>query len=171
MGAGAARASRRAVRVGRARFPIDTLEAVGGLFGVYVILEGALVVLIGIRGTRYRGAFIAEGTFGVVAGLVALACRHRARAPVRRRRLGDLERRRGDDRGRRAAPRDNGRMGPVPHRDPLCRPRGGDGSPARRGLLSLIWLVGLYVLAAGVALIVLALRVRNARGRGNSRVR
>jgi uncharacterized membrane protein HdeD (DUF308 family) len=38
-----------------------------------VILEGALVVLIGIRGTRYRGAFIAEGTFGVVAGLVALA--------------------------------------------------------------------------------------------------
>ena len=35
------------------------------------------------------------------------------------------------------------------------------------GLLSLIWLVGLYALAVGVALIVLALRVRGLRrGRG-----
>ena len=35
------------------------------------------------------------------------------------------------------------------------------------GLLSLIWLVGLYALAVGVALIVLALRLRGLRrGRG-----
>jgi len=35
------------------------------------------------------------------------------------------------------------------------------------GLLSLVWLVGLYALAVGVALIVLALRVRGLRrGRG-----
>jgi uncharacterized membrane protein HdeD (DUF308 family) len=35
------------------------------------------------------------------------------------------------------------------------------------GLLSLVWFVGLYALAVGVALIVLALRVRGLRkGRG-----
>jgi Short repeat of unknown function (DUF308) len=35
------------------------------------------------------------------------------------------------------------------------------------GLLSLVWLVGLYALAVGVALIVLALRLRRLRrGRG-----
>lgn len=38
------------------------------------------------------------------------------------------------------------------------------------GLLSLVWLVGLYALAVGVALIVLAFRVRSARRRGRSRV-
>jgi uncharacterized membrane protein HdeD (DUF308 family) len=32
--------------------PLGTLEAVGRLFGIYAILEGALVVLIGMRGTR-----------------------------------------------------------------------------------------------------------------------
>jgi uncharacterized membrane protein HdeD (DUF308 family) len=53
--------------------PLGTLEAVGRLFGVYAILEGALVVLIGMRGTQYRGAFLSEGAFGIVAGLVALA--------------------------------------------------------------------------------------------------
>ena len=41
--------------------PLGTLEAVGRLFGVYAILEGALVVLIGLRGTQYRGAFLSEG--------------------------------------------------------------------------------------------------------------
>jgi len=34
------------------------------------------------------------------------------------------------------------------------------------GLLSLVWLVGLYALAVGVALIVLALRVRGLRRHG-----
>ncbi|MDP8945145.1 MAG: DUF308 domain-containing protein [Actinomycetota bacterium] len=34
------------------------------------------------------------------------------------------------------------------------------------GLLSLVWLVGLYALAVGVALIVLALRLGLRRGRG-----
>ena len=38
------------------------------------------------------------------------------------------------------------------------------------GLLSLVWMVGLYALLAGVALIALALRMRRAWGRGNSRV-
>jgi uncharacterized membrane protein HdeD (DUF308 family) len=31
--------------------PLGTIEVVGRLFGVYAILEGALVVLMGIRGT------------------------------------------------------------------------------------------------------------------------
>jgi uncharacterized membrane protein HdeD (DUF308 family) len=38
------------------------------------------------------------------------------------------------------------------------------------GLLSLVWLVGLYALAVGVALIVLALRVRGLRRREDRRV-
>jgi uncharacterized membrane protein HdeD (DUF308 family) len=38
------------------------------------------------------------------------------------------------------------------------------------GVLSLIWLVGLYALAVGVAMIVLAFRVRDARRRGSSGV-
>ncbi len=37
------------------------------------------------------------------------------------------------------------------------------------GLLSLVWLVGLYALAVGVALMVLALRVQGLRGGVNSR--
>ncbi len=38
------------------------------------------------------------------------------------------------------------------------------------GLLSLVWLVGLYALAVGVALIVLALRVRGLRRHEGRRV-
>jgi uncharacterized membrane protein HdeD (DUF308 family) len=38
------------------------------------------------------------------------------------------------------------------------------------GLLSHVWLVGLYALAVGVALIVLALRVRGLRRYEGSRV-
>jgi uncharacterized membrane protein HdeD (DUF308 family) len=39
------------------------------------------------------------------------------------------------------------------------------------GLLSLIWLVRLYALAIGVAMIVLAFRVRDARRRRSTRVK
>jgi uncharacterized membrane protein HdeD (DUF308 family) len=39
------------------------------------------------------------------------------------------------------------------------------------GLLSLVWLIGIYAILFGIALIVLAFRVRGTRGRGNSRVR
>jgi uncharacterized membrane protein HdeD (DUF308 family) len=38
------------------------------------------------------------------------------------------------------------------------------------GLLSLVWLVGLYALAVGVALIVLALRLRGCEGGEDCRV-
>ena len=38
------------------------------------------------------------------------------------------------------------------------------------GLISLVWLVGLYALAVGVALIVLALRVRGLQSREGRRV-
>jgi uncharacterized membrane protein HdeD (DUF308 family) len=53
--------------------PLNTLEAVGRVFGAYAITEGMLVVLTGMRRTRYRGVLIAEGASGIVAGLVALA--------------------------------------------------------------------------------------------------
>jgi uncharacterized membrane protein HdeD (DUF308 family) len=152
--------------------PLGTLAAVGRVFGVYAILEGVLVVLIGIRGTRYRGAFIAEGAFGVVAGLVALAwpgvtalvllyvvaicailsgAAEMIAAVALRREIegewalfliGVLSIALG------AA------MAVLPG----------------VGLLSLVWLVGIYALLVGVALIVLAFKVRGMRGRGNSRV-
>jgi uncharacterized membrane protein HdeD (DUF308 family) len=38
------------------------------------------------------------------------------------------------------------------------------------GLISLVWLVGLYALAVGVALIVLVLRVRGLRRHGGREV-
>ena len=153
--------------------PLGTLEAVGRLFGVYAILEGALVVLIGMRGTRYRGAFIAEGAFGIVAGLVALAwpdvtalvllyvvaiwailsgiAEMSTAVALRREIEGEwvlfLV----------------GVLSVVLGVAMAVLPS--------VGVLSLIWLVGLYALAIGVALIVLAFRVRSMRGRGGSRVR
>ena len=52
------------------------------------------------------------------------------------------------------------RVGPVENLDVAPGRR---WRSARRGLLSLVWLVGLYALAVGVALIV-ALRLGAARG-------
>jgi hypothetical protein len=132
---GAARAPRHAVRARRALLPLDTLEAVGRLFGVYAITEGVLVVLTGIRGTPYRGVLIAEGASGIVAGLLALAWPSITAlvlmyvvaiwailsgvaemiAAVSLRRVIGCD------------------VGSVSRRDPLRRPRGGDGGPARRG--------------------------------------
>jgi uncharacterized membrane protein HdeD (DUF308 family) len=152
--------------------PLGTLEAVGRLFGVYAILEGALVVLIGMRGTRYRGAFIAEGAFGILAGLVALAwpdvtalvllyvvaiwailsgiAEIIAAVALRREIEGEwvlfLV----------------GVLSVVLGVAMAVLPG--------VGVLSLIWLVGLYALAVGVAMIVLSLRVRDARRRGSSGV-
>jgi uncharacterized membrane protein HdeD (DUF308 family) len=42
--------------------------------------------------------------------------------------------------------------------------------PPGVGLISLVWLVGLYALAVGVALIVLVLRVRGLRRHGGREV-
>jgi uncharacterized membrane protein HdeD (DUF308 family) len=152
--------------------PLGTLEAVGRLFGVYAILEGALLVLIGMRGTRYRGAFIAEGAFGIVAGLIALTwpgvtalvllyvvaiwailsgvAEVIAAVALRREIEGEwvlfLV----------------GVLSVVLGVAMAVLPG--------VGLLSLIWLVGLYALAVGVALIVLAFRVRDTRRRGSSGV-
>ena len=153
--------------------PLGTLEAVGRLFGVYASLEGALVVFIGMRGTRYRGAFIAEGVFGIVAGLVALAwpgvtalvllyvvaiwailsgvAEVIAAVALRREIEGEwvlfLV----------------GVLSVVLGVTMTVLPG--------VGLLSLIWLVGGYALAIGVAMIVLAFRVRDARRRRSSRVK
>jgi uncharacterized membrane protein HdeD (DUF308 family) len=152
--------------------PLGTLEAVGRLFGAYAILEGALVVLIGMRGTQYRGAFLSEGAFGIVAGLVALAwpgvtalvllyviaiwailsgiAEIIAAVALRREIEGEwvlfLV----------------GVLSVVLGVAMAVLPS--------VGVLSLIWLVGLYALAVGVAMIVLAFRVRDVRRRGSSGV-
>lgn len=152
--------------------PLGTLEAVGRLFGVYAILEGALVVLIGMRGTQYRGAFLSEGAFGIMAGLVALAwpgvtalvllyviaiwailsgiAEIIAAVALRREIEGEwvlfLV----------------GVLSVVLGVAMAVLPS--------VGVLSLIWLVGLYALAVGVAMIVLAFRVRDVRRRGSSGV-
>ena len=142
--------------------PLDTLEAVGRLFGAYAILEGLLVALTGIRRTRYTGVLIAEGAFGIVAGLVALAwpgvtalvllyvvaiwailsgvAEVIAAVALRREIEGEwvlfLV----------------GVLSVVLGVAMAVLPG--------VGLLSLIWLLGLYALAIGVALITLALRMR-----------
>jgi uncharacterized membrane protein HdeD (DUF308 family) len=151
---------------------LDTLEAVGRLFGAYAITEGVLVVLTGILGTRYTGVLIAEGASGIVAGLVALAwpsitalvllcvvaiwailsgvAEMIAAVSLRREFEGEwvlfLV----------------GVLSVILGAAMAVLPG--------VGLLSLVWLVGLYALAVGVALIVLAFRVRSARRRGRSRV-
>jgi uncharacterized membrane protein HdeD (DUF308 family) len=153
--------------------PLGTLEAVGRLFGIYVILEGTLVVLIGMRGTRYKGAFIAEGAFGIVAGLVALAwpgvtalmllyvvaiwailsgvAEVIAAVALRREIEGEW------------ALFLVGVLSVVLGVAMAVLPG--------VGLLSLIWLVGLYALAVGIAMIVLAFRVRDTRRRRSTRVK
>jgi len=149
--------------------PLDTLEAVGRLFGAYAIVEGVLVASIGMRGTRYRGAFIAEAAFGIVAGLVALTwpgvtalvllyvaiwailsgiAEMIAAVALRREIEGEW----------------------VLFLVGVLSVVLGVAMAALPGVgvLSLIWLVGLYALAVGVAMIVLAFRVRDARRRGSN---
>ncbi len=151
---------------------LDTLEAVGRVFGAYAITEGVLVVLSGIRRTRYTGVLIAEGASGILAGLVALAwpsvtalvllyvvaiwailsglAEMIAAVSLRREIEGEW------------ALFVVGILS-VALGVAMVVPPG-------VGLLSLVWLVGLYALAVGVALIVLALRVRGLQGRENRRV-
>jgi len=142
--------------------PLDTLEAVGRLFGAYAIPEGLLVALTGIRRTRYTGVLIAEGALGIVAGLVALAwpsitalvllyvvaiwailsgvAEMIAAVALRREIAGEW------------ALFLVGVLSVIFGIILAVLPS--------VGLLSLVWLVGLYALAVGVALIVLAFRVR-----------
>jgi uncharacterized membrane protein HdeD (DUF308 family) len=152
--------------------PLDTLTAVGRIFGVYAILEGVLVALTGIRRTRYRGVLIAEGASGIVAGLVALSwpsitalvllyvvaiwailsgvAEMIAAVALRREMAGEW------------ALFLVGVLSVIFGIILAVLPG--------VGLLSLVWLVGLYALAVGVALIVLAFRVRGLQGRENRRV-
>jgi uncharacterized membrane protein HdeD (DUF308 family) len=152
--------------------PLDTLEAVGRVFGAYAILEGVLVVLIGIRGTRNRGVLLAEGASGIVAGLVALAwpsitalvllyivaiwailsgvAEMIAAVSLRREIEGEW------------ALFLVGVLSVALGVAMAVMPGA--------GLLSLVWLVGVYALAVGAALIVLAFRVRGLRRRKDRRV-
>ena len=152
--------------------PLDTLEAVGLLFGAYAIVEGVLVVVSGVRRTRYRGMLIAEGASGIVAGLLALAWPDIVAlvllyvVVIWAVLTGVLEilaaitlRREIEDEWALFLV---GVLSIVLGAAMAVLP--GVGLPA------LIWLVGLYALAAGVALIVLALRVRGRRQATGSRV-
>jgi uncharacterized membrane protein HdeD (DUF308 family) len=149
--------------------PLDTLAAVGRLFGAYAITEGVLVILTGIRRTRYTAVFIVEGASGIVAGLVALAwpgitalvllyvvaiwailsgvAEIIAAVSLRREIAGEW--------ALFLAGVLSVALGTAMAVLPGV------------GVLSLVWLVGLYALAVGVALIVLAFRVRG-RERGSS---
>jgi uncharacterized membrane protein HdeD (DUF308 family) len=145
--------------------PLDTLAAVGRLFGAYAIAEGVLVALTGILRTPYTGVLIAEGTSGIVAGLVALAWPGISAlallyvVAIWALLTGVLE---------------------IIAAVALRRELEGEwvlflvgvlsvilgvvmAVQPGVGLLSLVWLVGLYALAVGVALIALALRVRRLR--------
>jgi uncharacterized membrane protein HdeD (DUF308 family) len=152
--------------------PLDTLASVGRLFGAYAILEGVLVILTGIRRTRYRGVLIAEGASGIVAGLVSLAwpsitalvllyvvaiwailsgvAEIVAAISLRREMAGEW------------ALFLVGVLSVIFGIILAVLPG--------VGLLSLIWLVGLYALAVGVALIALALKVRGLGRRENRTV-
>ena len=156
--------------------PLGTLEVVGRLFGVYAILEGALVVLMGImgiRGTRYTGAFLAEGAFGIVAGLVALAWPG-VTALVLLYVVAIWAILSG--------------VAEVIAAVALRREIGGEwllflvgvlsvvlgvamAILPGVGVLSLVWLLGIYALAIGFAMIVLAFRVRDVRRQRSRRVR
>ena len=153
--------------------PLDALEAVGRVFGVYALTEGVLVALTGIRRTRYSGVIIAEGASGIVAGLVALAwpsitalvllyvvaiwailsgvAEMIAAVSLRREMAGEW------------ALFLVGILSVIFGIILAVLPG--------VGLLSLVWLIGLYALAVGGALIVLAFRVRGAPRRESSRVR
>jgi uncharacterized membrane protein HdeD (DUF308 family) len=148
---------------------LDTLPAVGRLFGAYAITEGVLAIMTGIRTTRYTVVLIAEGASGIVAGLVAVAwpsitalvllyviaiwailsgiAEMIAAVSLRREIAGEWA---------------------LFFAGVLSVALGvAMAFLPGVGLLSLVWLVGLYALAVGVALIVLALRVRG-RERGSS---
>jgi uncharacterized membrane protein HdeD (DUF308 family) len=152
--------------------PLDTLEAVGRLFGVYAITEGMVVVLTAIRGPRYRGAFIAEGASGIVAGLLALAwssitalvllyvvaiwailsgvAEMIAAVSLRREIEGEW----------------------VLFLVGILSVALGAAMAVLPGvgLLSLVWLIGIYAILFGIALIVLALRARGLQNREGSRL-
>ena len=151
---------------------LDTLEAVGRVFGAYAIAEGALVVVAGVRRTRRKGLLIAEGASGIFAGLAALAFPQIvalvllyvvavwafvtgvleifAAISLRREIEGEW------------ALLFLGVLSVILGVTMALLPG--------VGLLSLVWLVGVYALAAGAALIALAFRVRGDGRRRGSRV-
>lgn len=149
-------------------WPGPGLLALVFLFGAYAIVDGALAVVAGVRGTAGpRWLLVVEGVIGVLAGIVAFAwpgitalallyvvafwavfggIAEIASAVALRREI----------------------------EDEWALALGGVLSiifgvllavlPGV-GLLSLVWLVGVYAIVFGIALIVLAFRVRRGTGR------
>jgi uncharacterized membrane protein HdeD (DUF308 family) len=140
-------------------------------FGAYALADGMLALVAGIRGSGRRWVLLVEGLVGIVAGLLALVLPGvtievllyliAAWAVI----IGVLE---------------------IPAAIWLRREMEGEWTLVLGGilsvivgvglavlprliLLSMVWVVGVYALIFGVALIAAAFRVRGARGRQSTR--
>jgi uncharacterized membrane protein HdeD (DUF308 family) len=154
--------------------PGMTLTVLVLVFGAYALVDGVFAVVAGIRGVRgRRWVLIIEGVLGVLAGLVTLflpgitalallyviafwaiftgVAESVAAVALRREIEGEW------------AMIVGGALSVIFGMILALLPG--------VGLLSLVWLIGIYAILFGIALIVLAFRVRGTRGRGNSRVR
>ena len=154
--------------------PGMTLTVLVLVFGAYALVEGVFAVVAGIRGTGgRRWVLIIEGVLGVLAGIVALVwpgitalvllyviafwaiftgiAEVVAAIALRREIAGEWALILG------------GVLSVIFGIILAILPGA--------GLLSLVWLVGLYAILFGIALIVLAFRLRGMGGRRSSRVR
>jgi uncharacterized membrane protein HdeD (DUF308 family) len=153
--------------------PGMTLTVLVLVFGAYALVDGVFAVVAGIRGAGgHRWVLIIEGVLGVLAGIVALLwpgitalvllyviafwaiftgiAEIAAAVALRRQIEGEWALILG------------GVLSVIFGIILAVLPG--------VGLLSLVWLVGLYAILFGIALIVLAFRVRGMRGGGNRRV-
>jgi uncharacterized membrane protein HdeD (DUF308 family) len=151
-----------------------TLTVLVLVFGAYALVDGLFAVVAGIRGTSgHRWVLIVEGVLGILAGFVALAwpgitalallyviafwaiftgvAEIAAAVALRREIEGEWALILG------------GALSVIFGLILAVLPW--------VGLLSLVWLVGLYAIVFGIALIVVAFRVRGMGGRRSSRVR
>ncbi len=154
--------------------PGMTLTVLVLVFGAYALVDGLFAVVAGIRGTSgHRWVLIVEGVLGILAGFVALVwpgitalallyviafwaiftgvAEIAAAVALRREIEGEWALILG------------GALSVIFGLILAVLPW--------VGLLSLVWLVGLYAIVFGIALIVVAFRVRGMGGRRSSRVR
>lgn len=146
--------------------PAVTLAALVLLYAAYMLADGILAIIAAVgAGRRHeRWAWLAfEGIVDLIAGAIAfLAADHSPRLCLSDGRLGDRDRRVADRRGVSAA------RGPWPMGDGVWR-RGLDHLGVLlifwplAGALVLIWWMAAYALFFGVALLVLAFRLRKRR--------
>jgi uncharacterized membrane protein HdeD (DUF308 family) len=170
----AARASGRTLRAVGLLLPGMTLWVLVLLFGAYALVDGIFVVVAGIRGAggSRRWVLIIEGMLSILAGIVALlwpgitalvllyviafwaiftgVAEIVAAVALRREIEGEW------------ALIQGGVLSVIFGIILAVLPG--------VGLLSLVWLIGIYAILFGIALIALAFRVRVMRGQRNRRV-